>query len=29
MSENSAKYDISDSKEDTNRGAPFQQIRML
>ena len=26
MSENSAKYDISDSKEDTNRGAPFNQI---
>ena len=29
ISENISKYDISDSKEDTYRGVPLQQIWML
>ena len=29
ISENSSKYDISDSKEDTDLGVPLQQIWML
>ena len=29
ISENTSKYDISDSKEDTDLGVPLQQIWML
>ena len=29
ISENISEYDISDSKEDTYRGVPFQLIKML